>query len=88
MASIVIRAESAGANYLYSEIVDASTLASARAKARRRLAHWDANTIVAKSRVDSYEYWTVVESAQVETWRENTKCDSDFFVNDERKTNE
>lgn len=69
MASVVIRAESAGANYLYSEIVDASTLPNARAKARRLLTHWDANQIVQKSRLDNYEYWIVVEERDVEAWR-------------------
>lgn len=69
MASVVIRAESAGANYLYSEIVDASTLSNARAKARRKLARWDANQIVQKSRLESYEYWTVVEERDIEAWR-------------------
>lgn len=69
MASVVIRAESAGANYLYSEIVDASTLPNARAKARRKLAHWDANQIVQKAKLDNYEYWVVVEERDVDAWR-------------------
>lgn len=69
MASVVIRAESAGGHYLYSEIVDAATLPNARAKARRKLAHWDANQIVQKARLDNYEYWIVVEERDIEAWR-------------------
>ena len=61
MASVVIRENSIRANIIESEFLDASSLKLARAKAKRYVERRFLR-VVLKIKIDTYEYWTVLES--------------------------
>jgi hypothetical protein len=68
MASVVLRFENPFREILDAEIFDADKLKNACAKAYRYL-HTTFCTVVRRTRVDDYEYWTAVDIADVDMWK-------------------
>ncbi len=67
-ASVVLRFENQFREVLDAEIFDAGQLKHARAKAYRYL-HKTFCSVVRRTRVDNYEYWTAVDVAEIDSWK-------------------